>query len=172
MIDLIKRLVGAGTDIPGGDAPGSTDRSGGPDVHLAACAVFLEMAQIDNEFDDSEREQILAVFENEFGLSAEEVVELKKASAEELAGSKDYWKFTNIINRHYGNDEKYRLVELLWELVYADGRMDEHENYFMHKLAKLLHLPHRDLIEAKLNVLHRLDRSGGPADSGGAKGRT
>jgi uncharacterized tellurite resistance protein B-like protein len=46
-------------------------------------------------------------------------------------------------------------VELLWELVYSDGKMDGHENYFMHKLARLLRLTHRDLIDAKLRVIER-----------------
>jgi uncharacterized tellurite resistance protein B-like protein len=155
MIDLIKRLVGAGLDDQAAGAPEEKGRSASRDVHLAACAVFLEMAQIDDEFDDREWEHILGVFQGEFSLSHEEVVELKRASAEELTRRKDYWKLTNVINRHYTNEEKYRLVELLWELVYADGKMDEHENYLMHKLVKLLHLTHRDLIDAKLNVLHR-----------------
>jgi len=94
------------------------------------------------------------VFENEYGLSSEDVLELNKASERELAKSLDLWTFTNVINEHYSNDEKTRLVELLWRLVYADGKMDEHENYLMHKLAKLLRLTHRDLIGAKLRVLH------------------
>ncbi len=155
MIDLIKKLIGTGKDSPSGDEPPATERSTGRDVHLAACAVFLEMAGVDNQFDDREQQHILGVFENEYGLPADDVIELKKASVEALAQSKDYWKFTNVINRHFTNDEKYRLVKLLWELVYADGKMDEHENYFMHKLAKLLRLTHRDLVDAKLEVLHR-----------------
>lgn len=169
MIELIKRLVGAdaargisaaptaGGPQGGGPSAGpSTGRDSpeGREVHLAACAVFLEAAYIDNEFDPRELEAILSAFEDEYGLASEDVLELKRASERERARSLDLWTFTNVINEHYSNDEKARLVELLWRLVYADGRMDEHENYFMHKLAKLLRLTHRDLIEAKLRVLH------------------
>jgi uncharacterized tellurite resistance protein B-like protein len=162
MIDLVKKLMGAvsgsekepspgtGESLP----PGTGQRRAGRDVHLAACAVFLEMAQIDNEFDERERELILDVFQHEYGLSAEDVVDLKRASTEALSKSMDHWQFTNVINQHYSNEEKLRLVELLWQLVYADGKMDEHENYFIHKLAKLLRLTHRELINAKLQVLH------------------
>jgi uncharacterized tellurite resistance protein B-like protein len=153
MIDLIRRLMG--TEAGGGStAAPEGQRSPARDVHLATCAVFLEMAQIDNEFDGREREQILRVFEREYGVSPEDVTALEKASQDALAESKDHWTFTNVINQHFSNEEKFRLVELLWGLVYADGRMDEHENYFMHKLAKLLRLTHRDLIDAKLRVLH------------------
>ena len=146
------------------DARGDVDTTGGDvrhvprDVHLAACAVFLEMARIDNEFDEREQEHILNVFHNEYGLPAEDVVELKKASWDELRKASGHWTFTNVINQNYSNEEKSRLVELLWQLVYADGRMDEHENYFMHKLAKLLRLTHRDLIDAKLKVLNGMPR--------------
>jgi uncharacterized tellurite resistance protein B-like protein len=154
MIDLIKRLVGAGAAPGGPGSPSAGHRPPERDVHLATCAVFLEMAHIDNEFDERERGHILDVFEREYGLSSEEVIELEKASGDELAKSMDLWKFTNVINEHYSNEEKFRVVELLWQLVCADGKMDEHENYFMHKLAKLLRLTHRDLINAKLKVLH------------------
>jgi uncharacterized tellurite resistance protein B-like protein len=156
VIDLIKKLVGTGAREAGKSAPeGAPGGGGGRDVHLAACAVLLEMAKIDNEFDEREREHIVRVFEKEYGLSPDVVRELEKAAAEQLARSKDYWTLTNVINRNFNNEEKYRLVELLWELVYSDGKMDEHENYFIHKLAKLLQLTHRDLIDAKLAVLHR-----------------
>ncbi len=154
MIDLIKKLVGADTARAGGENPAAEGSSGGRSVRLAACAVFLEAAHIDNEFDPRELESILRAFEDEYGLASEDVLELKRASEKELARSLDLWTFTNVINEHYSNDEKTRLVELLWRLVYADGKMDEHENYFMHKLAKLLRLTHRDLIDAKLKVLH------------------
>jgi uncharacterized tellurite resistance protein B-like protein len=162
VIDLIKRLVSRDTAHETGANPTPADGcSKGREVHLAACAVFLEVARIDNEFDERERQHILRVFEDEYGLSSEDVVELGKASEAELARSLDLWTFTNVINEHYSDDEKARLVELLWRVVYADGKMDEHENYFMHKLSRLLRLTHRDLIDAKLRVLHPQDGSGG-----------
>ena len=154
MMDFLKRLVGEGAPPPSHGASGGEEHGRTRDVHLAACAVFLEMAGIDNEFDDRERRQILDVFRSEYGLAADEVAELEKAAEAELEKAKGHWAFTHVINREFSNDEKSRLVELLWRLVYADGKMDEHENYFIHKLARLLRLTHRDLIEAKLKVLH------------------
>jgi uncharacterized tellurite resistance protein B-like protein len=161
VIDLIKKLVGANTARGDGPPPAADAAAEKREVHLAACAVFLEVAHIDNEFDPREMENILKVFEDEYGLPSADVLELKRASEKELARSLDLWTFTNVINEHYSNEEKTRLVELLWRLVYADGKLDEHENYFMHKLARLLRLTHRDLIDAKLRVLHPQDRSSG-----------
>ena len=152
MIDLIKKLIGADDETASG---ASAEPKAFREVHLATCAVFLEVAQIDNEFDEREREHILAVFQNEYGLSREDVLELKKASRDQLGKSIDFWKFTNVINQHYSNEEKYRIVVLLWELVYSDGKLDDHENYFMHKLRRLLKLTQSDLIDAKLEVLQK-----------------
>ena len=152
MIDLIKKLIGADESAVDGTAAGPKNVR---DVHLATCAVFLEVAQIDNEFDEKEREHILSVFQKEYGLSRDDVLEIKNASKAELEKSVDLWKFTNVINQHYSSDEKYHIVKLLWELVYADGKLDEHENYFMHKLRRLLKLTHSDLMDAKLEVLQK-----------------
>jgi uncharacterized tellurite resistance protein B-like protein len=154
MMDFLKRLMGEEPSHRSAGSGGGEAEGRFRDVHLAACAVFLEMAGIDNEFDERERKLILEVFRSEYGLSADEVAELRNAAEIELAKAKDHWLFTHVINENFSNEEKCRLVELLWRLVYADGRMDEHENYFIHKLAKLLRLTHRDLIDAKLRVLH------------------
>lgn len=158
MIDLIKKLIGADDGAADG---GRADKRTLHEVHLATCAVFLEVAQIDNEFDEKEREHILSVFQREYGLSRDEVLEIKSASKEQLDKSVDLWKFTNVVNQHYSSEEKYHIVTLLWELVYADGKLDEHENYFMHKLRRMLKLTHSDLIDAKLEVLQKHRNSEG-----------
>ena len=45
-------------------------------------------------------------------------------------------------------------IEMIWQVAYADGRLDSHEDYLVHKLATLLRLDHKQLIEAKLKILH------------------
>ncbi|MBP2681890.1 MAG: hypothetical protein H6Q78_1753 [Candidatus Krumholzibacteriota bacterium] len=160
MMDFLKRLMGEEAPDRSAGSGGTEDRGGFRRVHLAACAVLLEMAGIDNEFDERERRQILDALRCEYGLADEEVAALERAAEVELSKAKGHWSFTNVINQDFSNEEKSRLVELLWRLVYADGRLDEHENYFIHKLAKLLRLTHRDLIDAKLKVLHGNPPSG------------
>ncbi|MEJ2720618.1 MAG: TerB family tellurite resistance protein [bacterium] len=157
MIDLFKKLLGTqDTDRQPEDAHQEPAPAGPPrDVRLATCAIFLEMANIDDEFTDEERERILSMLEDEYDLTREDVIELQNASKGALDKSLDVWKFTNVINEHYSSEEKCRIVEMLWELVYVDNKLDEHENYFMHKLAGLLRLTHRDLIDAKVRVLER-----------------
>ena len=149
MRDFFQKALG----VSGGED--SSSNRGEGDVRIAACALFLEMANIDNEFAEEERQHILATLQKEFGLSEAHATELAREAAAELQGATDLWRFTNLINENYSNPEKIRVVEMLWGVVYADGQLDAHEDYLMHKTGKLLRLPHRDLIAAKLRVLER-----------------
>ena len=153
MIDLVKTFFGKSGGI---DDTGSGEGTG-HDVRVATCALLLEMADIDGEFSADERRNILTILGTDYHLSAEYATELAEAARQEVEGSIDLWRFTNLINRNYSPAEKMRVIELVWEIAYADGRLDKHEDYLVHKLAKLLHLPHQQLIEAKLKVLRRHD---------------
>ena len=124
------------------------------DVRIATCALFLEMAKIDGEFSDAEQENIVSILKEKYDLSDNETAELIQAAEEELKQSIDFWQFTKRINEHYSEEEKNRIVEMLWKIVYTDGTLDKHENYLVGKLSNLLHLSHEKLIEAKLKILH------------------
>jgi uncharacterized tellurite resistance protein B-like protein len=153
LFDLINRFFGKISEDPaGGEEPDQTH-----DIRIATCALFLEMAGIDGEFSDSERDNILSMLHEEYGISEEYAAQIIHASKEELEGSTDLWHFTHLINQNYSEEEKIRIVQLMWTIVYADGKLDAHEDYLVHKLAKMLRLNHTQLIEAKLKILH--DRS-------------
>jgi uncharacterized tellurite resistance protein B-like protein len=130
------------------------------DLRVATCALFLEIANIDDEFSDEERASILKIIESEYNLTEQQALELARRAASQLEGSIDCWEFTNLINDNYNEEEKMRVVELLWRVVYADGKLEEHEDYLIHKLAGLLRLTHKQLIAAKLKVLGQSDAAG------------
>ncbi|MBN1827206.1 MAG: TerB family tellurite resistance protein [Candidatus Eisenbacteria bacterium] len=153
MLDLVRRILGSG-EGDAGDA-GAPPR----DVSVAACAVFLEMAHIDGRFTEEERRSVVRQLREEFGLAEEDAAALAVAAREEREGSLDLWRFTDLINQNFTDEEKDRLIERIWRVVYADGRLDAHEDYLVHQLAHLLRLGHRRLIEAKLRVLR--DRRSG-----------
>jgi uncharacterized tellurite resistance protein B-like protein len=150
MIDLIKQFFSKNPlnsrPVPGGEPS--------RDIRVATCAILLEMARVDGKFSDSEKSQIIQTLEDVHGLSEEAVIELIKATSEKLEESIDLWHFTNLINQNYSVEEKIQVIEMVWRLAYSDGVLEEHEDYLLHKLANLLHLTHKQLIEAKLKVLH------------------
>lgn len=148
MIDLVKTFFGRVTN----DGPADQEGEKSHDVRIATCALFLEMSHIDGEFSESEREHIVSILKKDYQLSDEYAVALLEASHEELKGSIDLWRFTNLINQNYSRDEKLRIIEMIWRIAYTDGELDKHEDYLVHKLAKLLRLTHKELIEAKLKA--------------------
>jgi uncharacterized tellurite resistance protein B-like protein len=149
MIDLVRRFFEKGQGTGSADQ-GTTESH---DVRVAVCALFLEMANIDGKFSASEQDYVISLLKRQYGLSDQHVVDLMEASQKGLKDSIDLWQFTNLINQNYSRDEKIQIIEMVWQIVYADGRLDKHEDYLVHKLAKLLRLTDKDLIDAKLKVL-------------------
>ncbi len=124
------------------------------DVLVAVCALFLEMAYIDEKFTPKERQTILGILKEKYGLSAEHADALVAEADRELEQSVDLWQFARMINENYSTAEKMELIETLWQMVFVDGKMDAYEHYLMAKLKNLLRLSHDQLIAAKLKVLH------------------
>jgi uncharacterized tellurite resistance protein B-like protein len=150
MIDLVKNFFGKSSKT----GPGGKEKERPHDIRVATCAIFLEMANIDGEFSQSERERILSILKEDFHLSDGHAAELLEGSREELKRSIDLWQFTNLINQNYSTEEKIGIIEMVWKIVYTDGKLDMHEDYLVHKLANLLRLTHEQLIEAKLKIRH------------------
>lgn len=149
MIDIIKRFFG-GADA---DHEGS-DQSQGHDLELATCALLVEMARIDESFTAQETEAIVHILKTKYGVADEHVAALMAAADKELVESVDLWQFTHLINKNYSREEKIGVIETLWQVVFVDGKMDKYEDYLMHKMAKLLRLSHKELIDAKLKIKH------------------
>ena len=150
MRDLLNRFFGKLASEDGKASGADTEH----DVRVAACALFLEMAKIDETFTEDELRKIIDILEEKYGLSRENIDALIEAAEEQLEGSIDYWQFTNRINRNYSTGEKIEIIEMLWRIVFVDGKMDKYENHLMHVMGNLLRLTHRQLIDAKKKVLH------------------
>ena len=123
-------------------------------MRVATCALFLEMARIDEVFTSDEMDTILTILKEKYGLSGEHATVLIAEADRELTESVDLWQFAELINRNYSVDEKLEIIETLWQMVFVDGKMDRYEHYLMNKLKNLLRLSQKQLIDAKLRVLH------------------
>ena len=150
MIDVVKKFFSkAANDVSRG-AKKHTEH----DIRVATCALFVEIARIDETFSDEEMETILSILKEKYGLSPDHADALIAEAEKELDKSVDLWQFASLINNNYSNEEKIEIIETLWRIVYVDGKMDAHEHYLMGKLQNLLRLTHDQLITAKLKVLH------------------
>ena len=122
-------------------------------IQVATAVILLEVAHADEDYSQQEQEHLLNILKDQFNLDEESVQELVKVSEEQLKRSIDIWHFTEIINQNYDAEEKCRIIEKVWQVIFADGRLDKYEDYIVHKLARILHLSHAQMIEAKMKHL-------------------
>ena len=148
MLDIVKRFFGKATAYNSN----AVNQNTAHDLRVATCALFMEMARIDETFTEAEVESILSILKEKYGLSREYADALIEEADKELDKSVDLWQFARLINENYSTDEKIEIVETLWQIVYVDGKMDQYEHYLMNKLKNLLRLSHGQLIDAKLKV--------------------
>ncbi len=130
--------------------PGEGSASGASRLQTATCALLLEVAWADDEFTEEERALVTKTMRERFSLSEELGKALVESAMAERIKRPDLWHFTHEINDACTREEKMEIVRELWRIVFSDGSLDAHEDYLMHRLAKLLNLSHPELIEAKL----------------------
>lgn len=121
-------------------------------ILIATCALLLEMAAIDGEFSPEEQDIIISILKKDHRLGDEEALSIILEAQAQRERSIDLWRFTSLINQNFSEEEKERLIETIWKVIYADGRLDGHEDHLVHGLAGLLRLSHKQLIEAKLRA--------------------
>jgi len=153
VLNRIASLLTGKTDGHGGDAGGRDRR-----ITIAACVLLIEMAGADDDFAASEVDRIRDILTRDLAVPPEDVEAILGVAGEEREGAMDLWTYTNVINRSYGKAEKLKLIEMIWEIAYSDGRLDQYEDHLVHKLANLLHVSHSELIAAKLRVKELLNR--------------
>lgn len=118
-------------------------------MRLAVSALLLEMTHMDGEIWPEQRAAVESVVLEHFELPVGEAEELLQLAEDERADSTDYYQFTSLINNHYTPAQKVRLVELLWQIAYANEELHMHEEHLVRKIADLLHVPHSAFIAAK-----------------------
>jgi len=121
-------------------------------LRVATSVILLEAATADSNFSPQEQEKIIEILKSRFQMNDESVKELIDESENERKNSTGLWYFTDLLNENLNNEEKYNLMELVWEVIYSDGTLDKFENYIAHKLLNMLNLDHSKFIELKLKV--------------------
>ncbi len=121
-------------------------------LKVATSVLLLEAATADSDFSEEEQQKIIEILKTRFQLNDDSVKELIEESEKERNQSTDLWYFTKIINENLSNDEKYSLMEQVWEVIYSDGTLDKFENYIAHKLLNMLNLDHSKFIDLKMKV--------------------
>lgn len=138
---MIKRLVSQVTDAI--IAPRSAEQPAGERdaaLRMATAVLMLDVARADYVFEESEFEHVLQLAEKHFELTPEEAAELVNAATDRAEELVSVHEFTQLLHRHLDEEEKARIVGLLWKIAYADGRLDKYEDSLVLKISDLLYV--------------------------------
>src|ERR1700687_3056259 len=119
------------------------------DYRLAAAALLVHTAAIDGNISDLERDKLHDVIKRQFGLDEAMTDELVAEGTEAAQDSMDLYHLTSLINRSLDEEGRRRVVEMMWEIIYADGRVTEFESNLIWRAADLLGISSRERIELR-----------------------
>jgi uncharacterized tellurite resistance protein B-like protein len=126
------------------------------ELKLAAAALLINAASVDGHFDPEERTKLKQLLKTRFALEGDGLKQvLGEAEAWEHE-SVDLYSFTSVLARELDQDGRKRIVEMLWEIAYADGVLHEFESNLVWRSAELLGVSDRDRIALRKAVESRL----------------
>ncbi len=160
MINRIKAFFREPEIAGGGSSAQVAGRRKIDELHLAAAALLVEAACHDMHFEESERLKIELLVQSRFGLSAEEAATLIEAAEREVDGAAQLLHFTRAIKDRFSHEERVGMVEMLWEVVYADGVLHDYEANLMRRIGGLLYVTDQERGAARKRVLARLNMNG------------
>lgn len=131
----------------------NADRGGGEQaVRIATAALLVEVTRADFHVELSERRAVISAMQEMFGLNRQETDELVALAEEEVDTSVSLYQFTELVDREFSQEQKARVIEMMWRVAFADLNKDHNEEYLVRKVADLLHVPHSTFIRTRHNV--------------------
>lgn len=109
-------------------------------IRMATAVLMVDVARADNNFDEKEFNLLLELIASHFELTADEAGELAVAADAEAEEMVEVYRFTQLLHEHLSEEEKSRVVALLWKVAYADGRLSRYEDSLVLKISDLLYV--------------------------------
>jgi uncharacterized tellurite resistance protein B-like protein len=164
MLDGLRQFI---TEIVATDTgPRAFDET---DYRLAATALLIHIVSLDGEPTATEKRKLHSLIESNFKLDPGTADRLIASATRAENDAVDLYRFTSVIMREVDEKGRLRIVEMMWEMVFADGKVTEFEDNVLWRAADLLGISGRDRIELKHAVTERhTARSAGDKDSAGA----
>lgn len=131
---------------------GKTEAFDESDYRLSAAALLVHVAVSDDSFDDDERATLRSALIERFEVKPEDADALIETAAAADRNAIDLYQFTSQINRALDDEGKRHLVEVLFEIGYADGKLSEFEDNVVWRASELLHVSSRDRVEIRKRV--------------------
>jgi uncharacterized tellurite resistance protein B-like protein len=147
MLDRLIDFLGRFETRP--DATGNLTRN---DPRVAAAALMYHVMDADGVRQDVEMERLGKLLAEAYSLDPDELRRISAAGQDADRDAVDLYSFTSVLNRHLDMDAKHELIELLWEIVYADNNLHELEDSVVWRVAELIHVEARDRVALRQRV--------------------
>lgn len=136
--------------------PQSVESTSSDPVQVAAAALLVEAAMVDGAFDQSERDQIKDVLVHLFALDESAIEALLAESEQAVSESVELYSFARTVKDSLDYDRRVELMQMLWEVVYADGQLDDFEANLVRRVSGLLYVSDQDSGRARKAALEQL----------------
>jgi uncharacterized tellurite resistance protein B-like protein len=137
-------------------APGSDPQAVEHALQLATAVMLVEVMRADASFHPGEREAVLAALRDKFALGDDEAQRLAELAETTAHQATDLFSFTSRINEHFDMPQKLRMLEHMWLVAYADGRLSEHERHVLWRISDLLHVPQGAYVHARMRAQQQM----------------
>lgn len=131
-------------------------RQAPPRLELAAAVLMVEAARMDETVDPAEQARILALVQDRYHLSQADAAALVEQALSVTEGAAPWQTYTAILKDRLSYEERVQLIEMLWEVVYADGILHDLESSLLRRVAGLLYVSDHDRGAARLRVMEKL----------------
>lgn len=121
-------------------------------IRVASAALLMEMMHAEEVCAQEKQRLILILLENRFNLSEEQALALMAIAEHKCKQATDYFEFTHLINENFTREQKIQLIEALWKIAFLDNHLEIDEEYLIEKVARLLIIPHIEVLQAKIRV--------------------
>jgi len=152
MLDAIKTFL---SELAGGES--QSERFREDDYRVAAAALLVHALHVDGDISAVERAKLHDVLRERFGLDGEATRALVEEAVVIEGEAVDLYRFTSLLNRALGEEERRRIVEMMWELAYADGRVNEFEDNLIWRVADLLGVSARERLTLRRQIAAETD---------------
>ncbi len=122
------------------------------DHRLAAAALLVHVISVDGSIDESEKIKMRSVLQRHFELTDQETQKLLDEARKRNLEAVDLYGFTSVLKRKLDQEGRMRIVEMMWEMVFADGIVHEFEDNTVWRTAELLGVSTRDRMTLKQKV--------------------
>ncbi len=147
MFESLKRFLADTAGRTGADADFAED-----DYRLAACALLIHVANVDGAIDAAERARLRDVIHERFGLDAATTSRLIARAEQSDKEAVDFFHFTNVLKHTLDNEGRCKIIEMMWDVVFADGDVTEFEENVVARISELLGVAPRERVTLRQKV--------------------